>query len=134
MHHHPRLVTLALLTRPQAPSYVGEHVCVCVLGLGTLPQTPHELIGSPEVVPMPPASGHGLLTPQLMPQGLPTPCSVLPVRVGRSKVCVCVCVCVCLGLWSPLRTWCPPTRFKPAFKWLGVGFARLHPPEPGCTP
>ena len=100
---------------------------VCVLGLGTLPQTPHELIGSPEVVPMPPASGHGLLTPQLMPQGLPTPCSVLPVRVGRSKVCVCVCVCVSGAMVTPPHV-VSPNSIQTSLQVVGGGVCKAASP------
>ena len=83
------------LTHTAPGSLLCGRARVCVSwGWALFPRPHMSSVGSPEVVPMPPASGHGLLTPQLMPQGLPTPCSVLPVRVGRSRVCVCVCVCV----------------------------------------
>lgn len=88
-------------------------------------------MGSPEMVPIPSASGDGLLTPtadaSVAPDTLPR-----AARLGGKQQVMYVCVC--LGLRSPLHMWCPPTRFKAAFKWLGVGFAELQPPEPGCTP
>ena len=92
-------------------------------------------MGSPEMVPIPAASGDGLLTPTADGSVAPDTVPRAAHPGGEQQVmCVCVCVCVCLGLRSPLRTWYPPTQFKAAFKWLGVGFAELQLPEPGCTP
>lgn len=87
-------------------------------------------MGSPEMVPIPSASGDGLLTPtadaSVAPDTLPR-----AARLGGKQQVMYVCVCVSGAAVAPPH---PPTRFKAAFKWLGVGFAELQPPEPGCTP
>ena len=71
--------------------------CVCVLGLGTLPQTPHELSGEPRSGAHAPCLWAWLTYPTADASGAPD--TVLrAARPGGEEQGVCVCVSVSVSV------------------------------------
>ena len=69
--------------------------CMCVLGLGTLPQTPHELSGEPRSGAHAPCLWAWLTYPTADASGAPDT-MLRAARPGGEEQGVCVCVCVCV--------------------------------------
>lgn len=120
------------LTHTAPGSLLCGRSCVCVLGLGSLPQTPHELSGEPRSGAHAPCLWAWLTYPTADASGAPDTvlCAAHP---GGEQQGMCVCVCV-WGYSHPSARGVPQLDSNQPSSGWGWGLQSCSPLNLGAHP